>query len=491
MKAKAYSYIRFSTKDQIHGDSLRRQTEATADWCKRNDVQLVDNYNDLGISAFRGKNAETGALSTFLRLAEAGRIERGAYLIVESLDRLSRNAIMEAFDLIRGILKTGVRIVTLSDGHVYDQERINNGNFTDLIISLTFLSRANEESRVKSQRIGAAWANKRARVSEEKLTRICVAWLRLSEDRKRFEPIPERVKVVQRIFEMAARGKGANAIATMLRKDRVKTFGGGFTWHVSYVRKILENRAAIGELVPTARRNGVATKLDPIPNYYPAVVSKELFATVAQLRKARPDLRGKSHHSNVFSKLIFDTEGNSVVYISRASRNAEKRYAYLVSYGALVGRAKYITWRYDKFLKDFLAACHKAALKVPEENKHKGALAVAKMELGDVEKQVSRLVEVLSHGALSDVEAKVRQLVAKKQELQRTIANFENETSAAPKSVKEVDWKDTKSLRENLLATVKRITIDAKERYFKAEFLDGRTYEFQHKGDEVRMSTPD
>jgi DNA invertase Pin-like site-specific DNA recombinase len=34
----AFSYVRFSTREQRKGDSLRRQTKATADWCGRNGV---------------------------------------------------------------------------------------------------------------------------------------------------------------------------------------------------------------------------------------------------------------------------------------------------------------------------------------------------------------------------------------------------------------------------------------------------------------------
>ena len=71
--------------------------------------------------------------------------EKGSYLIVESLDRVSRNEILDALDLFLSIIKAGVAIVTLSDGHVYDKAKIT-ANFTDLIISLSIMSRAHEES---------------------------------------------------------------------------------------------------------------------------------------------------------------------------------------------------------------------------------------------------------------------------------------------------------------------------------------------------------
>jgi DNA invertase Pin-like site-specific DNA recombinase len=164
MKAKAYSYLRFSTLDQIHGDSLRRQTEAAAAWCRHNGVNLVDSYRDLGVSAFKGKNAETGALASFLALVKKGTVPKGSYLIVESLDRISRNSILEAFELFVSIIRAGIIVVTLSDNHSYDVDKINGGNFTDLIISLTILSRAHEESRMKAMRVAAAWDAKRRNI---------------------------------------------------------------------------------------------------------------------------------------------------------------------------------------------------------------------------------------------------------------------------------------------------------------------------------------
>src|SRR5687768_12023022 len=36
----AFSYVRFSTPEQAKGDSLRRQTEATEEWCRRNAIPL-------------------------------------------------------------------------------------------------------------------------------------------------------------------------------------------------------------------------------------------------------------------------------------------------------------------------------------------------------------------------------------------------------------------------------------------------------------------
>jgi hypothetical protein len=36
----AYSYLRFSSAEQARGDCVRRQTDKTAEWCRRNKVTL-------------------------------------------------------------------------------------------------------------------------------------------------------------------------------------------------------------------------------------------------------------------------------------------------------------------------------------------------------------------------------------------------------------------------------------------------------------------
>src|SRR6516165_8686549 len=93
--ALAYSYIRFSHPDQAKGDSLRRQTELRDAWLARNGVTLDASLTleDKGVSGYTGEhrdNPDRHALATFMALVKKGRIVPDSYLIVESLDRLSR-----------------------------------------------------------------------------------------------------------------------------------------------------------------------------------------------------------------------------------------------------------------------------------------------------------------------------------------------------------------------------------------------------------------
>jgi len=157
---KAYSYIRFSSKAQASGDSLRRQLVASEAWAKKNNYHIVDSLQDLGISAYKGNHAKDGALSLFLQKVQEGLIPQGSVLIVESLDRLSRQEILTAFSQFTAILSAGIKIVTLIDGYEYSKDSINDiGN---IMFSIMSMSRAHEESEVKSKRLKAAWENKRA-----------------------------------------------------------------------------------------------------------------------------------------------------------------------------------------------------------------------------------------------------------------------------------------------------------------------------------------
>lgn len=473
---KAYSYLRFSTADQIRGDSLRRQTSLAKEWCQRHKVELVEDYRDLGISAFHGANADRGALRAFLQKVESGEIEKGSYLIVESLDRLSRTAITDALQMFLGIINSGVVVVTLADDKTYDRERINDGNFTDLIISLTILSRANEESRTKSKRVSEAWGHKRAMIREEKLTAKCVSWLKLNKDRKSFRFISDRVKIVQQIFAMAEAGKGCAPITRELNQSKVPAFGRAKGWYISYIKKTLMNRAVLGEFTPRVKREGKIVCLEPITDYYPAIISKATFANVNRIRQIRPSNNGRGQFS-VFTKVAFDKDtGAPMMYVNK---NRSKGMHYLCCTLAPRGLAPYRTWNYDDFLGKFLFVCRKASEhKMRPLHSKDTELDLAKSELDEIEGETTNLVKVLSRGYIESVENQLRILEAKRTDLKTKVRTLESLKAATRINLEQVEWEDLSRLKENIRATVKRITIDAKSKWFQTEMLDGARYTF-------------
>lgn len=314
---KAYSYIRFSTPEQIKGDSLRRQLEMSERYARENKLLLDNSLNlrDLGLSAYHGTHRTKGALGMFLRLVNEGKIAKGSVLLVESLDRLSRQNVDDAFDQFRGLIKAGITIITLSDGMKYDKDTMNQ-NWTQLIVSITIMARANEESKRKSERLKSAWKNKRemAFKGEKKMTARIPLWLELSEDKKSFKVIKERARVIELIFQMRLEGKGRERIVKELNQtDLWKPQGKRNpypSWKPSYIEKILNNPAVIGEIYPHKLIHGKRVKDgEPIIDYYPAIIEKEVYEKVNRLIKGNAGRKGNAggrigKAGNLFSHLL-------------------------------------------------------------------------------------------------------------------------------------------------------------------------------------------
>lgn len=313
---KAYSYVRFSTPDQQKGDSLRRQTEAAARWASARGIELDNSsYQDLGVSAYAGDNAEVGMLGEFLGAVRDGTIESGSYLLIESLDRLSRDKARRAVRLLEDLCDSGIAVVTLADGKEYTKEALDNDPM-GLMWALMVAMRANEESATKSRRVREAWAKKKEAAAKElrPMTKRLPAWLVLSPDRSTITVDEERAAVVRRIFKDAIAGKGQHSIAQSLTAEGVETFGDGrrkaLVWQRSYVKKLLGSPTVIGTLTPhdTRKVKGkrVRDPLPSIPNYYPAIVSAVDFARVNGRRKAgaTPRVRASTGQvSNVLASL--------------------------------------------------------------------------------------------------------------------------------------------------------------------------------------------
>lgn len=290
---KVYSYTRFSTPEQAAGDSYRRQTEAAQNWAKARGLVLDDrlSFADEGVSAFRGTNKETDrGLGRFLEACQKGLIEPDSYLLVESLDRISRMTPFWAQRLLGDIVVLhGVTIVTLSDGQEYTAERLNSDP-TALLIALMVSWRAHEESKTKGMRVAAAWAQKRARLrtgEEVKFTGKAPGWLRWENDS--WQLIEEHTQTVQRIFRMTLEGVGEHAIAKALNEGGVPVMGRGAAWHRSTVAKLLRNPAVIGKLTPGRiefDHNGKRRRVteEPVEGVFPAAITEEDWLAVRAMK---------------------------------------------------------------------------------------------------------------------------------------------------------------------------------------------------------------
>jgi DNA invertase Pin-like site-specific DNA recombinase len=431
MKPKAYSYLRMSTELQLKGDSRRRQLEASKAYAEAHELDLADDaqLEDIGISAFKGANVRDGALGIFLEAVKAGTVAKGSYLLVESLDRLSREEILHAQALFLSIIQSGINLVTLIDKKVYSA---SSTNIVDLITSLVIMERAHEESKTKSIRIGAAWKNKRAKAAADgqPMTARCPSWLRLSSDRTSFEEIPERVEIVRGIFSDSIAGIGMYSIATRLNDEGIPAFMGKNGWHQSSVDKVLQSRSVLGEFQPNVKIDGKRVPSgDPISNYYPTIISEDEFYQAQHARAARR-VSGKGRkgpgYTNLFTGIARCAYcSGSVVFENKGV--GTRGGTYLVCGSAQRGLGCCGTrWRYRDFEASFLAFVQELDIESivrsdEDASKRKSLeneLAALRGEIASVSNLMEKSYSLLNENAPAEfVAAKLREHGLKRDEL--------------------------------------------------------------------------
>jgi len=157
------------------------------------------------------------------------------------------------------------------------------------------------------------------------------AWLELSPCRRFFEPVADRVAVLTRIFTLYVEGISKTAIARILNGEGVPTFRGGDGWGSSSVKALIDSRSVIGEYQHKSRAQE-RTFGDPVFDYFPQVISNELFqAANAPRDSLKREGRGRSILvRNLFADLARCAECGSKMYFLRKPRKkAGKDDAYL------------------------------------------------------------------------------------------------------------------------------------------------------------------
>lgn len=284
MKARVYSYIRFSDAKQAAGASVDRQSAYAAKWAAEHGLLLDDELSmrDEGLSAFHQRHVKKGALGVFLRAVEDGKVPPHSVLIVEGLDRLSRADPIDAQAQLTSIITAGISVVTAEDNRVYNRANLKANPF-DLIHSLLKMIRANEESETKSRRVRDAlrrqcqdWISGKSR----RLIRFgnTPGWLRAVGGK--WELIPERAGAVLLAIDMFQKGLGAGYIANHLSAAGLSVSNG--EPNSGHIVRMLTQRALMGE-----KRIELDGETFILEGYFPALLDAEAFEELRLLAESR------------------------------------------------------------------------------------------------------------------------------------------------------------------------------------------------------------
>ena len=253
MKNLCGLYLRVSTEDQAReGFSLPEQKERLETFCKFKDYEIVDYYEDAGISAKTGNYRPE-----FERLKEDIKSKRINTIIVLKLDRITRS-IFDWEKLMTFLDENDAYIDCAND-------EVNTTNANGKMVSRLLMSVSQNEIERTSERtkVGLAGAIKQGHLPSQ-------APLGYKHENKKLVIDYSTKDVVVRIFELYYNGNSYQTISNILNEEQVL---GKTNWRDSTITAILENEVYKGDFV-----HGKRTKH---PTYYENVVeplvSKEMW----------------------------------------------------------------------------------------------------------------------------------------------------------------------------------------------------------------------
>jgi len=329
---KAYAYIRFSRAIQATGDSENRQLTALELFETSTGTKIVEIVYDKGKSAFRGDNARSGNFKEMLDRMGSGAIRAGDYLVVESIDRITRQRVLDGVELLQGILKKGINIYTTVDQKTYSYNDPSR-DFENLLMISLIAKRANEESETKSGRLLSAWKARKAKAENGEVIikkgKSIPYGLRVEHGK--FVIHKEEQEEIQKLFELLLKF-GLNTAITKTNETSLKK------WNNGTVNKILKNKTVIG-CMATHRieytADGKARKILTgfIENYYPNLIEPSLFYKVVDTMSNRKQKNWSGRRTeqdfNIFKHCIYCEQcGGKMYYDHRGSRYKGKIYPF-------------------------------------------------------------------------------------------------------------------------------------------------------------------
>lgn len=307
---------------------------------------------DKGRSAWRGDHLKVGQLGKFKELIDAGEIEPGSVLVIENLDRLSRQKVRFARRWIEEVTEAGISVAVASLNKVFTEESLSGENILDLMQYLMEAQRAHAESERRSsfrQKVNEGHIEKAKR--GEIITARAPAWL-VGNDGKWY-PSPDRAPIVQQIYEWSADGLGYAAICKKLNATYEPWTRGWKTdraeWKIGYVRDILHSPSVEGEY---HRKAAGEDRIEVITGYYPRVVAAELVEQARAAKRARLKTGGRyaPEGRNLFTGLMTcGSCGGTMAKIVNLNQRGS-RYYYIICRAARGGSCENnVQFRYDKF----------------------------------------------------------------------------------------------------------------------------------------------
>uniref|UniRef100_UPI004055C88A recombinase family protein n=1 Tax=Acetatifactor sp. TaxID=1872090 RepID=UPI004055C88A len=286
-KLKVAAYCRVSTDSDEQAGSYDAQVKHYTDYIERNkEWELAGIYADDGISGTNTKKRE--GFNGMIEDCMAGKIDM---VITKSISRFARNTI-DCLKYVRQLKEKNIAIV-------FEKENINTLEASGELLLTIMASLAQQESASLSQNVKLGL---QFRYQDGKVQVNHNHFLGYTKDEAGNLIIDEEeAKVVRRIFREYLEGASFRDIANGLERDKIKTGGKKYKWHLSTIQGILQNEKYMGDAllqktITTDFIEKTRIKNDgTVPQYYvkdsqEAIIPRNIFTQVQEEMIRRANL---------------------------------------------------------------------------------------------------------------------------------------------------------------------------------------------------------
>lgn len=290
-----YLYARVSTTKQAivgkTGMDRQKEMEAVTRTIEKFSHMPREWMEDIGKSAFHGKNITEGKLGLFLELCKEKKIKSGSIIAIENIDRLTRLGLTDAQQLVIEIMQAGVDIYIWTKDKIYTRD-----NVADTITLAIELEQAGKYSKDLSEKIISAAVRKISLIKGGKKNKsgYCYAlrgygqnkwWVDTSSGY--VEPHQDYFPIAEEIIKLNLAGLGHIKIRQVLEEKGYKSpktahKKKGVNWGQNMIAKFHTSKALLGEF-----RVKIGEEEHIIPDYYPPLCTPEEFAEIQNIKKTK------------------------------------------------------------------------------------------------------------------------------------------------------------------------------------------------------------
>lgn len=286
-KLRVAAYCRVSTDSDEQAGSYDVQVQHYTEYIGRNkEWELAGIYTDDGISGTNIKKREG-----FIEMIDDCMEGKVDMIITKSISRFARNTI-DCLKYVRKLKEKNIAII-------FEKENINTLEASGELLLTIMASLAQQESASLSQNIKLGL---QFRYQEGKVQVNHEHFLGYTKDEDGKLIVDEdEAKIVRRIFREYLEGASFRDIANGLEKDKIRTGGKRYKWHLSTIRGILRNEKYMGDAllqktITTDFIEKIRIKNDgTVPQYYvkdsqDPIIARDIFMLVQEEMTRRANL---------------------------------------------------------------------------------------------------------------------------------------------------------------------------------------------------------